>query len=86
MLDQNTKEAATIRVRSSPIFDEFIEFEVSLSEIPFDHGVGKNVIVNWKMFDGFEANKTFWTDSNGLEMQEREIGKYGAWKLEYPDK
>lgn len=23
------------------------------------------------MFEGFQANKTFWTDSNGLEMQER---------------
>jgi len=29
--------------------------------------------VNWKFFDGFEANRTFWTDSNGLEMQERRL-------------
>lgn len=58
-----------MRVRWSPFFDEFIEFEVGLSEIPtIDDGVGKNVIVNWKMFDNFEANKNFWTDSNGLEM------------------
>jgi len=25
------------------------------------------------MYDGFNGNKTFWTDSNGLEMQERRI-------------
>lgn len=29
--------------------------------------------VNWKFYDGFEAKKTFWTDSNGLEMQQRKI-------------
>lgn len=31
---------------------------------------GKNIVVNWH-FKDFEANKTFWTDSNGLEMQKR---------------
>jgi len=25
------------------------------------------------MYNGFQANKTFWTDSNALEMQERNI-------------
>jgi len=25
------------------------------------------------MYDGFDAKKTFWTDSNGLEMQQRKI-------------
>jgi lysosomal alpha-mannosidase len=25
------------------------------------------------MYDGFNTNKTFWTDSNGLEMQKRVI-------------
>jgi len=28
------------------------------------------------MYNGFDANKTFWTDSNGLEMQERHITKF----------
>ena len=27
------------------------------------------------MYDGFQANKTFWTDSNGLEMQKRRFKK-----------
>jgi hypothetical protein len=39
-----------------------------MSEIPIKDGKGKDVTVNWRMFDGFEANRTFWTDSNGLEM------------------
>jgi hypothetical protein len=62
-------------VRWSPFFDEFIEFEVSLSEVPIEDYQGKDVIVNWKMFDDFNANSTFWTDSNGLEMQERRVGQ-----------
>ncbi len=34
------------------------------------------------MYDDFEANKTFWTDSNGLEMQERRLN----WRPSYmPD-
>jgi hypothetical protein len=56
-------------VRYSPLFDELIEFDVGLSEVPIDDQVSKDITVNWKMFDGFEANRTFWTDSNGLEMQ-----------------
>jgi len=27
------------------------------------------------MYDEFQANKTFWTDSNGLEMQKRRFKK-----------
>lgn len=70
-------------MRFSPLFDEFIEFDVTLSEVPIDDKVGKDVIVNWKMFDEFEANKTFWTDSNGLEMQQRWHGYHPEFKRHY---
>ena len=73
-MNPSNKQAGTIRVRWSPLFDEFIEFEVSLAEVPIEDYQGKDVIVNWKMFDDFDANRTFWTDSNGLEMQERRLG------------
>jgi hypothetical protein len=33
------------------------------------------------MYDGFKANGTFWTDSNGLEMQERKIGFQKTFSL-----
>lgn len=62
-----------VKVRFSERFDELIEFEVELSEVPINDNKGKDVMVNFKMFDGFEANKTFWTDSNALEMQERRL-------------
>lgn len=29
--------------------------------------------MNWKMFDGFDPKGVFYTDSNGLEMQKRQI-------------
>ena len=41
-----------------------IEFEVELNAVPARLDLqGKDVTVNWRMYDGFEANKTFWTDS-----------------------
>jgi hypothetical protein len=45
------------------------EWEVFLGGLPFD-GIGREVTVNWKAYN-FHNNKTFYTDSNGLEMQER---------------
>jgi len=64
--DPSTKEQALVKVRYSPFSPEIIEFDVELNSIPIDDGKGKDIVVNWKMFNGFEAQKTFWTDSNGL--------------------
>ena len=72
-MNTENKQAAIAKVRFSERFDEFIEFEVELSEIPIDDKKGKDVTVNFRFLDGFEANKTFWTDSNALEMQERRL-------------
>ena len=70
-------EQAIVKVRFSETFQEVIEFEVELNPVPIhDDLQGKDVIVTWKMLDGFNANKTFWTDSNGLEMQERHFSKF----------
>lgn len=60
-------------MRFSEKFDGFVEFDVELSEIPMKDNFGKDITVNFKLFDGFDSNKTFFTDSNGLEMQERRI-------------
>jgi len=48
---------------------ELIEFDVELSAVPVKYdGLGKDVTMNWRMYNGFFANKTFWTDSNSLSM------------------
>ena len=44
---------------------------------------GKNIVVNWH-FDDFESNKTFWTDSNGLEMQKRILNHRETFKYITP--
>lgn len=69
-----------LKVRYSHLFNELIEMDVELGPVPIEKdNQGKDLTVNWRMYDGFEANKTFWTDSNGLEMQERRIN----WRPTY---
>lgn len=75
-----SKQQAIVKVRYSPRLKELIEFEVETSEVPLDDGRSKNVIVQWRFFDGFEAGKTFYTDSNGLEMQKRVLNHYGDFE------
>lgn len=41
---------------------------------------GKDVTVNWRLGDEFDSNSTFWTDSNGLEMQERILNYRPTWE------
>lgn len=64
---------AKVRVRYSELFDDMIEVDVELNPVPVADGRDKDVTVNFKMFDGFDPKGQFWTDSNGLEMQERKI-------------
>ena len=69
-----------IKVRFCPggQLGELIEFDVELNGVPIDlDHQGKDITVNWRMYDGFDANGTFWTDSNGLEMQERHLNQRG---------
>jgi len=39
------------------------------------------LIVNWKMYDGFDANGKFWTDSNSLMMMERELNTRKEYQM-----
>jgi hypothetical protein len=47
-----------------------LEWEVQLHGIPIADYQGKEVVVNFEMVD-FDNENTFYTDSNGLEMQKR---------------
>lgn len=68
--NKNLTESGILKVSFSPYFSDLIQFDFELNGISIYDNVGKNVILNWK-FDDFEDGKTFWTDSNGLEMQKR---------------
>lgn len=37
--------------------------------------------VNWKMYDGFDPNGKFWTDSNSLLMLERELNTRREYEM-----
>lgn len=52
---------------------EIIEFNVELAPIPNFEGKPNDVTMNWKLLSGFNANKTFWTDENGLQMAKKHI-------------
>ena len=71
--NENTEERAKVRVRNSDLLNDMIEVDVELNPIPVSDGRDKDVTVNFKMFDGFNPNGVFWTDSSGLEMQERKV-------------
>jgi hypothetical protein len=62
-----------VRVRFSEFFDELIEVDVELNPIPIKDGRDKEVMVNFKMFNGFNPAGQFWSDQNGLEMMEHNI-------------
>jgi lysosomal alpha-mannosidase len=70
-------ENAIIKVKKSDLLPEFIEFDVEMTAIPIELDyTGKDVTVNWRMYNGFSANKTFWTDSNSLFMVKRDFINY----------
>lgn len=84
--NESMNEQVVIRVKFSPqLFDELIQFEVELNSVPILDNVSKDVTMNWKFYDGFDPQGEFWTDSNGLEMQKREIDRSSiASKNFYP--
>lgn len=53
---------------------EFLKFEVAVNDVgvALDKN-GKDVIVDWYMLGGFDSQKKFWADSNGLEMVPQQI-------------
>lgn len=71
-----SNERAVVSVRYSPLWEDLIEFNVETAPIPLRDKVGKDIIVTWRLFDEFDPKGTFYTDSNGLEMQKRDIWVY----------
>lgn len=70
-----TNKTAMIKVK---LIDSLVEVDVEANGIDIGDGFGKDLIVNFD-FEDFEANKTFYTDSNSLEMQKRIINYRPTW-------
>lgn len=75
---QYRNSTACVRLR---YYDEshHSEWEVYLNDLPNDNH-GREVTINWKSFD-IKNNNTFWTDSNGLEMQKRILNYRETWNF-----
>lgn len=58
-----------------------IEWEVKLGGVPVTGNRGKEVVALWNVLD-FVNEQTFYTDSNGLEMQKRELNKRPGWTID----
>ena len=54
-----------------------------LNGISIADGNGKDAMVNFQL-DNMDAKQKFFTDSNGLEMQERVIGYRPTWNFSSP--
>jgi hypothetical protein len=70
--DDTTNEMYTSIIRVTP-GGTTLEWEVQMHGIPHDPSTerdGKEVVVNWELAN-FDNASTFYTDSNGLEMQKR---------------
>jgi len=81
--DKSNEERAMLKVLFSEHFKGLIEFDVELNTIPISDDQGKDITVNWKMFNGFNPKGQFWTDSNALEMQPRQITNYSQILQDY---
>ena len=77
-------EIYTVIIRMVP-GSKLVEFEVKLHGIPVSDNVGKEVVANWQVI-GFDNADTFYTDSNGLEMQKRVLNFRPDWTLQTDEK
>ena len=58
-----------------------LRVDVDLDSVPGDkNGSGYEIVVEFKAHD-FDNNKTFYTDSNGLEMQKRILNYRPTWDI-----
>ena len=73
-------EKATVHVSIEPDFNT-IKVVVDLDSLPIMNWRGYEAIVDFSI-KNFTNNKTFYTDSNGLEMQKRILNYRPTWDLQ----
>jgi lysosomal alpha-mannosidase len=60
--------------------NRWIEHESFVNSIPIGDGQGKELVIDW-VIEGLHNNKTLYTDSNGLELQQRIFNYRPTWNL-----
>ena len=82
MYDLDTNEffsRANVHISIDPDFP-LLKFDVDLDSIPFIDNGGLEVVANFHLTN-FDNNMTFYTDSNGLEMQKRILNYRPTWNI-----
>ncbi|KAL4512875.1 hypothetical protein ABPG72_017560 [Tetrahymena utriculariae] len=79
VLIQGTHTDSQLRVYASDYYRHVVELETFIGSIPIKDKVGKEVVllVNTPVIN----NQTFYTDSNGLELQKRILNYRPTWNL-----
>ena len=68
-----------LRFYCSPGYEKVIELETFVEPIGIKDHLGKEIVL--EVDTKINNNKTFYTDSNGLEMQERIVNYRPTWQL-----
>ena len=77
------KESYQVQVRLVDDGLNLIEFDVHMLGIPEGDRQGKEVVAKWRLLDkDFSNGGTFYTDSNGLEMQKRVLNYRSTFTLD----
>ena len=70
LIFEQEKKTTTVRASariSINQFDDFVKYDVELNAVPINNErVGKDVIVDWYMLDGFNTSRKLYVDANGL--------------------
>lgn len=70
---KNESIRASSRISINNI-DAFVRFDVETNEVPVEEDqLGKNVVVDWYLLDGFDTGNEFYVDSNGLQMSKKKL-------------
>ena len=79
------RSVVTVGFSSDPARSGAIRFDVTLDSLPYKAlNDGFEVVTQFKV-KGMKTDKTFYTDSNGLDMQKRVLDYRPTWDLTYPD-
>lgn len=77
-------QKSIVTVSIDPDLD-VVKFDVDFDSLPFEAPYdGFEVVAHFKVND-MPTNRTFWTDSNGLEMQKRVLDYRPSWDFYYGD-
>ena len=69
-----------VKIHANPLMKNVVELHSFIKSIPIDDNIGKEIVL--LVTSNIMNNKTFFTDSNGLELQKRILNYRPTWDLD----